>query len=336
MQRLLALSAAWLCVATFAPTQAASAQAPQAGQKAHEWPYRLPLWGNRLAERGIAFPLPCGVALNYAWVDQPITIDGLELAINDGEYVNLDDVVKFERVDASVHALNARFDMWLLPMLNLYGLLNYAARADTDVLLSEPFPLEAGATQQGGGGGMGGTLAMGFWGFFGTFDFNWTRNRMQKLDAPVNTFLITPRVGRRVFRIGKVELTAWLGAMYQRIGVNTSGKILLSDAVGETSDEARAKVEDWYDGLSPGRKAAARALVEELRETVGTDPMIRYRLNKHVAYPWNMIVGAQLEVTPRWQARVEVGFIHRTQVIVGLSYRFGILKPRPSGPTAPS
>jgi hypothetical protein len=303
----------------------AAAQSPEAGHQPYEWPYRLPIWGERMAKRGIGFPLPWGVGLNYAFVDQPITIDSVEIAVNDSAFVNLDNIVKFRSVNSRVHAVNARMDVWLFPFLNLYGLVNYAAQAKTAVQLSEPFEFTAGATQPGGGGGLGTTLAMGFWGFFGTIDFNWTRNKMQKLDAPVNTFLLTPRFGRKLFRVGTFELTAWAGAMFQHIGVDTSGKIKLSDAIGEPSDAFRDKVQNWYDNLSPPRQAVVRSLVDEIQG--GGDATIRYRLDKRVANPWNMVVGTQLEFTPNWQMRVEVGFIHRTQVIVGFNYRFGVGKP---------
>jgi hypothetical protein len=303
---------------------AAAQNAPNAGGAPYEWKHLLPFWGNKLAARGIAFPLPWGIGVNYAWIDQPISIRDLQIAINDGDYASLSEIVKFDHVDAKVHGVNARVDVWLFPFLNLYGLANYAAQATTDVVLAEPFPLQAGATQAGGGGGFGATLAMGAWGFFGTLDLNWTRNKMQLLTEPVNTLLVTPRVGRRILRIGKYELTGWLGAMFQRIGVETSGKIHLNDAIGEPSDELRDKVDDWYDGLSAPARAVVGAVVEELRETLGEDPVVRYKLDKRVERPWNMVAGAQLELTEHWQIRVEVGFIKRTQVIAGLNYRFGM------------
>jgi hypothetical protein len=319
---------AWLVLACAGT--AAAQNAPDAGGKPYEWNYRLPFWGNKLAERGIAFPLPWGVGLNYAFIDQPVVISDLAIAVNDGEFVNLDQIVQFDHVDSLVHGINARLDVWLFPFLNVYGLANYAIKANTDVALAEPFPLNAGATQPGGGGGFGTTVAGGAFGFFGTVDLNWTRNKMQLLDEPVNTLLVTPRVGRRVFRVGKYELTAWLGAMFQRIGVETRGQIRLSEAIGEPSDEFQDKLDAWYDGLSPPAQAAVGAIVEELRDALGEDPVVRYKLDKRVARPWNMVAGAQLELSENWQLRVEVGFIKRTQVIAGLNYRFGWFPLRPT------
>ncbi|HEX6240244.1 MAG TPA: hypothetical protein VFZ61_05105, partial [Polyangiales bacterium] len=244
---------------------AAAQNSPDVGGKPYEYKYALPVFGDKVAKRGITFPLPWGLGLNYAFIDQPVTIDSLQLGINDGEMHDLSEVVKFDRVNSKVHGMNARLDVWLFPFWNVYGLVNYAAKAITDVRLSEPIVLDAGAEQQGGGGGLGTTLAMGFWGIFATVDFNWTMNKMQKLDQPVHTILVTPRVGTKIFRYKTFELTAWVGAMFQRIGVDTQGKIRLSDAIGEPSDELRGKIDDWYDGLPPVRQAAVRALVEQLR-----------------------------------------------------------------------
>jgi hypothetical protein len=321
---------------------AGSAQfTPQAGQKPYKYEYYLPLGGKRLAARGLTFPLPWGVGLNYAWIDQPIKIQDLGIAVNDGKFVDLDGIVKFKSVDASVHALNVRMDFWLFPFLNVYGLANYAAQANTDVRVSDPFEFSAGATQMGGGGGLGTTAAMGAWGFFVTADFNWTRNTMQKLSMPVDTLLFAPRVGRKLFRFGKIELTAWVGTMFQRIGAKTQGKIRLSETIGEPSDELQAKIDDWYNALPPGRQAVVGAAVDALRDALGDDPVIHYKLNKKVSQPWNMLIGTQLELTPNWQIRAEVGFIKRTQIIVGLNYRFGVFKRSwlspegaPAAPTA--
>jgi hypothetical protein len=314
----------------------AAQNSPEAGGKPYDYHYRLPIWGERLAARGIRFPLPWGVGLNYAFIDQPVNINSIALAVNDGEFHDLSKIVKFDKVNSRVHGLNARLDVWLFPFLNVYVMANYAANAITDVRLAEPFPLDAGAEQPGGGGGFGTTLAYGVWGFFATVDLNWTWNKMQKLDAPVNTMLITPRVGRRVFRWGKVEMVAWVGTMYQRIGVKTEGQIRLSDTIGEPSDEFRQKVEDWYGMLPPGQQAAVSKFVEELQDTLGDDPVIRYRLDKKVSAPWNMVVGTQLEITQRWQVRLEVGFIKRTQVIAGLNYRFGWIKKSKVPTAAPA
>lgn len=300
----------------------AQAQVPNAGSGESNWPYALPLWGEKLAERGIAFPLPVGFGINYAYINQPITIDRVVVGVNDSEMVDISDLITFDSVESKVHAVNARVDVWLLPFLNLYALGNYAIESQTSVSIAEPFSFDAGATQPGLGGGFGTTLAGGAFGFFGTLDLNWTWNKMEKLDAPVGTFLLTPRIGRNFGKVGPVDLIFWVGAMRQKIQSKTEGQIRLSDTIDDAGDGSfNDKLEDWYEGLPPSRQAIVRGLAGRLEDA--EDPIIRYDLNKAVAHPWNMTLGTEIGFTPAWRLRAEVGFINRTQVIVGINYRFG-------------
>ncbi|HKP62511.1 MAG TPA: hypothetical protein VJV78_37510 [Polyangiales bacterium] len=297
-----------------------SAQAPDVGNEPSKWDYTFPLWGDKLAQRGLKFPLPFGIGLNYAFIDQPIDISRIAVGVNDGEMVDLSDLIVFDELNSRVHALNLRFDLWLLPFLNVYLMGNYAIDSNTSVSISEPFSFDAGATQSGYGGGFGFTLAGGAWGFFGTLDLNWTWNKLQKLDIPVGTFLLTPRVGKNFGKLGGIEWIFWVGAMRQVIDSETRGEISLSDAVGGDGG-FQDKLDDWYEGLPPGRQAVVREVVERIQ--AGGDPVIHYDLDKAVAYTWNMLIGTEIGITPEWRIRAEVGFIHRTQVIVGLNYRFG-------------
>lgn len=315
-----ALRAAALAVSLFALPLPGVAQAPDAGNPPADWPYYFPFWGERLAERGLQLPLPFGIGLNYAFIDQPIEISRIAAGVNDGEMVDLSDLIVFDDLNSKVHAMNLRFDLWVLPFLNLYAMGNYAIEAQTSVSVAEPFSFDAGATQSGYGGGFGFTLAGGIWGFFATLDLNWTWNKMQKLDEPVGTFLLTPRIGKNFGELGGVEWIFWAGAMRQIIGSETHGEILLSDAVGGDGS-FQDKLTDWYDGLPPGRQAIVRRLVEGIQ--AAEDPVIRYDLDKAVAHPWNILIGTEVGLTREWRIRAEVGFLNRTQVIVGLNYRFG-------------
>lgn len=303
-------------------SRGAFAQAPDAGNSPHEWPHAFPIWGPRLAKRGVDFMLPWGVGLNYAFVDQPIEISRVAVGVNDSEMVDISELITFDKVNSQLHAMNARMDLWVLPFLNLYVLGNAVIEAKTDVSISEPFSLLAGSTQNGGGGGFGTTLAGGAFGFFGTIDMNWTWNKLSKLDAPVGTFLLTPRVGKNFGKVFGVETIVWVGAMMQSIQSDTDGQIRLSDTIEDGGTGAfKDKLTEWYGALPPGQQAIVRGIVGRL-DGVG-DAVIRYDLDKHIAHPWNMVVGTELGLSQAWRLRCEVGFIGRTQVIVGVNYRFG-------------
>jgi len=293
--------------------------APDGGHKAYEWDHMFPIWGKRLAARGMTFPKPWGVGANYAYADQQVLITDVNVAVNDGDFVNLDDVLVFDSVRSQVHVTNLRGDLWLFPFLNVYLLGNYVIESQTQTTISEPFAFQAGANQPGAGGGFGTTLAFGFAGFFGTLDLNFTWNKMEKLADPVSTILFTPRVGRNFGKVGPVNLTLWVGAMRQQIGSSTLGAIRLRDTISGPSDEFLGQVQDWYDGLGPVRQAAFEQLVEGLQ---GVDPTIHYRLEKHLAHQWNMTIGTDIGLTDNFFVRMEVGFIERTQFIGGINYRF--------------
>jgi len=293
--------------------------APDGGHDAYEWDHMFPIFGKRLAKRGLTFPKPWGVGVNYAYANQLVNITDVNIAVDDGDFVNLDDIIEFQEVRSQVQVMNLRGDLWLFPFWNVYALGNFVAESRTKTVISEPFAFEAGAIQPGGGGGFGTTLAFGFAGFFGTLDFNFTWNKMEKLADPVSTFLFTPRVGKNFGKVGPVNLTTWVGAMRQEIGSNTLGSIRLRDTIEGPSDEFIGRVTDWYDTLGPLQQAVVEQVVEGLQ---AADPTIHYRLNKNLASEWNMVIGADIGITENLFLRTEVGFIGRTQFIWGMNYRF--------------
>ena len=285
--------------------------------------------GEKLAERGIRFPLPFGINLNYAFADQAIAITRVAVGVNDGPMTDISKFIKFGDLNSRINALNLRADLWLLPFLNVYGMANYIVESKTDVAVVEPFSFNAGAVQPGVGGGFGATLSGGALGLFGTLDLNWSWNKMQKLDKPVGTFLLTPRVGKNFGNWAGLEWILWVGAMRQSIQADTKGSINLNDAISGSGFQE--KLQGWYDALPPGRQAIVDGIVGRLNG--GGNPVIHYDLDKAIKYPWNMLVGGEIGLTKAWRIRTEFGFIHRTQFVLGLCYRFGLFE---SGAPAPA
>jgi hypothetical protein len=312
-----AIVAAFLASAVFAGAREAHAQVgPDGGNKPYEWKYLFPIWGKRLAAKGMTFPYPFGVGVNYLAARQALDISNVRVALNDGEFIDLSKVVKFSNLGSNVQAANARFDLWVFPFINVYGLVNYLMSSETSVVLSEPFPLTAGAQQSGYGGGFGMTGAFGFLGFWGAVDANFTWNQLSKLDAPVRTFVFAPRVGKRLPLSKSVNLSLWVGAMRQDIQADTSGSIKLSEAVGG-GDEAtvEGQIANWARQQGIGD-----------RFPTGGDPVIHYKLDKALADPWNMLVGMEANINQKVQVRTELGFFGRTQVLIGINYRFGFVR----------
>lgn len=304
--------------------RAARADAMDLGNKPYQWDYLFPIFGHKLASKGIKFPLPFGIGINYAVINQDINIKNMQLAVNDSQWVDLSKVIKFDRVRSSVKGLSTRLDLWVFPFLNVYGLATWGIDTDTDVSISQPFKLNAGASQGAYGGGFGTTAAFGAFGIFGTVDMNFTWNKVEALDKAVFGFLLTPRFGKR-FKIGKnVWWTGWVGAMRQRITAGTVGAIKLDEVIGEPSDSFKGKVKSWYDGLDRAGQAVVGGIYDRLQNN--PSPTIHYKLDKEIADPWNMLLGMEADLDQRVQFRTEVGFIGRTQIILGVNYRFELIK----------
>jgi len=308
----------------FGAPRVARAESMDLGNKPYKWDYLFPIFGDKLAAKGIKFPLPFGIGLNYAVINQDINIKNIQLAVNDSEWVDLSKVIQFDRVRSSVKGLSTRFDLWVFPFLSVYGLATWGIDTDTDVSLAEPFKLNAGASQGAYGGGFGTTAAFGAFGIFGTLDMNFTWNKVEALDKSVFGFLLTPRFGKR-FKIGRnVWWTGWVGAMRQSITAGTVGSIKLDDVIGEPSDSFKGKVKNWYDNLPPGQQAIVGGIHDRIQDN--PSPVIHYKLDKEIADPWNMLLGMEADLSQRFQLRAEVGFIGRTQVILGVNYRFELIK----------
>ena len=305
------------------PRTAHAQGAPDLGHAPYKYDYQFPIWGKKLASRGLTFPLPFGVSMNYAYVKQGIDITGVNIAVNDGKYTDLSKIVKFDHVTSNVKVATARLDLWLLPFLNVYGLGSYAMDADTDVLLSKPFPLRAGASQTGYGGGFGVTGAFSFWGIFLVLDANLAWSKVENLNKPVRTFLLTPRVGKRIQLGQSVWISTWVGAMRQAIQADTEGSIALRDAIGEPEGSFANKVGTWYNSLGPVAQQGAQNLYNGLQER---DPVIHYKLDKALTHPWNMLLGFEVDLHKRVQMRMEYGFLGRTQLIFGIAYRFNMFQ----------
>jgi hypothetical protein len=314
---------------TLAPSRLAHAtEAPDGGNEPYEWNYIFPLWGKDLAKKGIKFSYPFGIGVTYFEAIQPIDVKNLEVAINDGDFVDVSRFVKFESLDSNVQGANARFDLWVLPFLNVYGLANWLISTEGDAVLSKPFPLRAGSTQTGYGGGFGVTGAFGFFGFFGAVDANFTWNQLSNLESPVRTFVFAPRIGKRFSLSKTVAMSGWIGAMRQDVQADTSGSLRLSEAVGDKNEgTVEGEIANWYRGLDASDQASVSAFGGRFPTTGGDrDPVIHYKLDKALAHPWNGLIGMDVDVDRRFQIRTELGFFGRTQMLVGVNYRFGFIR----------
>jgi hypothetical protein len=239
-----------------------------------EYPYVLPIWGEKAASKGFNLPYSAGIGINYLWQQSDLIIDNLFVGFNNGPMYDLDEIVRFNSAVASASALNIRPDIWILPFLNIYGIFTQANTStaigaglylpDTANVWREITSFSSKAEFQATGVGFGMTPTIGVAGGFMALDMNVTWQSISALDKPVFTFVFGPRFGK-TFKLKKPEsnFAVWAGGFRLHLKSETSGSLALNEVfplegLQEKVDAGILKVEngqiaadEWWTGLTP-------------------------------------------------------------------------------------
>jgi len=282
----------------------------------------FPIWGRKAIERGFDLPRPFGIGLNAVWIDQNIDIENLQLSTDSDPLVPIN-AFQFGSNSASAYSETIRADLWVFPFLNLYGIAG-PGQANTSVEVTSPVAFTSSVDQTASTYGVGITGAIGIKRNFLSVDANWTWSDLEKLDDPVRIRILGLRYGRAVKLPGNKKMAFWLGAMNQKVELETRGSIAFSEAV---PPEFWSQIENiqstpWYAALPPAQKAVIDQLVTRI--TNSKDTVINYGIDKSLADPWNMLGGVQFFLGKSWEFRAEAGFIGRTSVLAGFSYRLNL------------
>ncbi|AOW08920.1 hypothetical protein [Flavobacterium gilvum] len=247
--------------------------------KVQEYPYALPIWGDKATKKGFQLPYSAGVSLNYFWQESEMTFKNLEVGFNNGPMYNLDQIVRFHSAKVSGSALNVRPDIWLFPFLNVYGILGKADMStninagvwvpDADNNWTEVLPFNTKTNFDGTTFGLGLTPTIGIGGGWLALDMNVAWTDIPQLEKPAMSFIFGPRVGK-TFKLAKPEtnIAVWAGAFRVHIKSETKGSLPLSDifpsdgSAQSKVDQAQAKVDEkqtnvnnWWNSLSNAEQA---------------------------------------------------------------------------------
>jgi len=251
------------------------------------WSSFLPLWGEEARERGHDLPLPFGIGANFMNIWQDYDIKSIHLT----PLVPVPfptDSVEVSTAEGKGYSVDGRLDVWLLPFLNLYGVVGYTegeSRATATIPglgnLQFPFVLEYEGVTYGGGG----TLAYGYKQLFASLDYNYTETQLDIADSRITAHVFTPRLGWHG-KLGKLKGAAWLGTMYQGIAQEFRGTL---------------------DVSLPGAP--------------GPIP-VNYQVDQEPTDPWNLIMGLEWQISRHLHLVVEGGVIGREQILSSLTFRF--------------
>jgi hypothetical protein len=259
------------------------------------WSDFLPIWGRAAREKGYVLPRPFGVSLGYMGQKQPFDVNGLEVA---GVDVKTPGLAVVDEVDNQEDTITLRFDAWIFPFLNIYGILGKTdGQADgpltvnPEVLFGEvgcavlgidcnPINTTFDIEYTGNVGGGGITMAGGYKDFFAMIDSNYTVTDLDISTTDANAWVTSMRFGWNG-KLGFFTGALWIGAMHQDI----SQTLDLEIATG------------------------------------GAQPL-DVSVEQATQVPWNTVLGGRWELGKGFEVLAEFGFGGRRSNMLNLTYRF--------------
>jgi hypothetical protein len=233
--------------------------------KAKPYPYILPIWGEKVTKMGFDLPYSAGLGINYIWTESDIIIEDLMVGFNNGPMYDLDEIIRFKGSTATAAGFNFRPDIWVLPFLNVYGLISKANTStainagvwlpDTSNVWREIAAFSTTADFKATGLGLGMTPTVGVAGGFLALDMNVTWQDISALDKPVFTFVFGPRFGKsfKFKNHPQSNIAFWAGGFRLHMKSGTSGSLPLSDVI--PTDELQAKVDEGLAKVESGQIA---------------------------------------------------------------------------------
>ena len=223
-----------------APGQSLAAQAAQdSSEVSEEKPFFLPLMGDKARERGYTLPRALGIGVNFIFLNRPTEITGVQAGINN---TGLNEVSHLDfSAPASVRTVMGRFDAWLLPFLNVYGMGGYiwnTSQVDVTIDLEErpDTQITSNGELEGPTYGGGATLAGGYKWLFASADFNITYSKLDELSEFIAK-LYSVRLGWNG-KAGHTPVRLYTGAEYWDTKRTISGSIPVGDGMVQTVEFA--------------------------------------------------------------------------------------------------
>jgi hypothetical protein len=224
---------------------------------AQEEPRILPFLGEEARKRGYELPEPFGVGLVYYKLVRDIEVTDLRLSRDGGP---LTSVSQFANLGSStdVDNINVKLDAWLLPFLNVYGIVGKIwNKSDTTISLTLPPVVPGGAGRalqttvptsiEGTVKGLGITVAGGYESFFGALDANVAKADLG-FDERFKATIVSARAGWNG-TAGSRPLRAWVSATYWDTFAVAKGSVPNPDGGTLTFEVEQGPKHPWTYGI---------------------------------------------------------------------------------------
>jgi hypothetical protein len=327
------------------------------------FPYVLPIWGQKVADRGMAdqLQLPFGVNANYVNAFMDLKITQFELLVGGQDLTGIinTETLNFTSVTATTNGLSFRGDAWILPFMNVYGMFSTLKGstdvslqptwkdAEGDVILQLPefsSKVEFDALAYG----VGTTFIFGWDNWFSSIDGNYSRTQTALLENQVGFVTLSARVGRRLGLSKKDKnffVAPYIGVMYRNfVGVKGSDGSIAMDEVFPEADESfnsgvegkvaanQAIIDDPNTSIAQRAKLQAQnQALENIQTKVNDSGLftteINYFIEKELVQTVTFQFGFNLQLNKNWMLRGEYGVASSQRFLVtGVQYRFGVKK----------
>lgn len=226
---------------------------------------KLPILGDLARKHGAELPLPFGAGAVYYYVGRDIDVSEVRVGRDGAPPLPVPDFVALAS-SSSVHNLNVKLDIWLLPFLNVYAIAGYVwNESETTLDVTLPPLVPGGATRwrrmtvptaiEGTVGGVGTTLAGGYRSFFAALDVNAAQADLG-FDDRFKAVVSSLRAGWHG-RAGGRPLRAWANATYWNTFATAKGTAVDPDDGSTLSFEVdQGPAYPWTYGL--GMQYSAR------------------------------------------------------------------------------
>ncbi len=241
--------------------------------KTTDYPYLLPIWGEKVAKKGFKLPKSAGLSIQYLTQQSDISINNLKVGVNNGPLYNLDQIVRFDGARTTSNGLNIRPDFWIFPFLNVYAIFaksKTSTAVDCGLWLPDDSSWKRVASFHSKANfdattfGFGLTPTVGVGGFFITLDMNCTWSDVNALDKPAFAFVFGPRIGKNITfkKHPEKSIAFWAGGFRLKINTGTTGSLKATDLLPINEWQSKIdtgymkvaqnqqKVDTWWDGLT--------------------------------------------------------------------------------------
>lgn len=298
--------------------------------KTSDYPWRLPVMGGKLRELGFDLPYPNGVSISYGHSTQNLILDDVKVGFAPDKLTNVDGLARFRSIDASVNAIIARYDFYVLPFINFFAIAGHI-ESKTNVDLGLPFSLQFQTENAGNNIGWGTVVAGGVGPLVMAANFVQAWTFVPSLDRPSKSTVVDGRVGYMYRFKGKPQqnIVFLVGAQYLGLNPKSNGSANLEKLVGITPEkklEAADKLDEWYGDLDDQQRELYGDIYDGFSSFLRSEePLsIYYDFTKRLYYPVSMTVGANYQLNHRFQFNAIYTFLgSREQFLVGMGYRFG-------------